>query len=277
MSDGEQLSVEDKARQLGWADKDAWKGPEDHWVDAEEFVRRGEAIMPILKKNNETMHQTIARQQAQLDAMATKISAAEDSMKAMEELHAADVKRQVQRAKEEIRASIRTARENGDTDAEMQLMDQLTEVNGQLKELEQAPAAKPVSAAPAPKVDPATQAWLEANPWFQADPQGRKASLAVGISNEFAKAGRPLDASFYADLDKELAEVFGNGRREAPSKVEGTRSEQSGGSKTGYGALPSDAKAECDKDVKRFVGEGRRFKDVESYRAYYAKLYFSEE
>ena len=278
MSD-EQLSVEDKARQLGWAAKEEWRGSPDNWVDAEEFVRRGETILPILKKNSESMHQTIARLEAQVSNLAGQVSAGQESMKAMEELHARDVQRQVERAKTEIKQQLIAAREAGDTDAEMTLMDQLSEVNGQLKAIKDAPAPAQAKPPGPPPLDEATKSWLSQNPWFEKEPRGRKAKMAIAISEEFLANGRRLGESFYKDLDTELSQLFGDGnpRREGASKVEGGRAEGGSSTSKGYAALPADAKAECDKDVKRLVGDGRRFKTADEYRAYYAKLYFSEE
>lgn len=49
-----------RARELGWRDKDQYKGPEDRWVEPEEFVRRGEEVLPIVKSQLERERERVA-------------------------------------------------------------------------------------------------------------------------------------------------------------------------------------------------------------------------
>ena len=57
------------------------------------------------------------------------------------------------------------------------------------------------------------------------------------------------------------------------------RSGGGGGGPAGksYSDLPADAKAYCEKSAGRFVGPGKRYKDVDSWRKGYAKSYFTQE
>lgn len=48
-------SVEEKASAIGWRPKAEWKGHPDKWVSAEEYLKRGEEIMPILKADREKL------------------------------------------------------------------------------------------------------------------------------------------------------------------------------------------------------------------------------
>jgi len=45
----EEESVNEKASQMGWVPQDEWKGDPDRWRPADEFVQRGENIIPIIR------------------------------------------------------------------------------------------------------------------------------------------------------------------------------------------------------------------------------------
>ncbi len=85
------------------------------------------------------------------------------------------------------------------------------------------------------------------------------------------------EARFYdkvlAEVDKELGVQQPRG-----DKVEGARGSDGGNASGGrgktYAALPSDARAACDADAKRFVGEGKKYKTINDWRARYAEIYF---
>ncbi len=49
-----------RAKELGWRDKSEYKGPEDRWVEPEEFVRRGEEVLPIVKSQLERERERVA-------------------------------------------------------------------------------------------------------------------------------------------------------------------------------------------------------------------------
>jgi hypothetical protein len=51
---GEQAppDTEVRARTMGWVPKEEYKGNPDNWRDANEFVRRGEEILPIVQERN---------------------------------------------------------------------------------------------------------------------------------------------------------------------------------------------------------------------------------
>ena len=51
----EEVNYEDLARQEGWVSKDEFRGPDENWVDAETFVKRGQEIAPILSAKNKKL------------------------------------------------------------------------------------------------------------------------------------------------------------------------------------------------------------------------------
>ncbi len=280
---GEQeLSVEQEAAHMGWVPQDQFRGDPEKWVDAETFVRRGQEIMPILRANNKELHGKVGTLESTISDMRAKLDAALSSVEAMKELQVKAVKDAVKRTKDEVLSGIRAAKEAGDIDAEMALTEQLTEVNQQIKDLDATPPKKDAPATPAqPNLrDPSLVSWLEANPWFDKDPV--KTGLAMGLAQQLKSdehtAGLTGKA-FFDMLDEKLAE-FSPSRRAAPSRVEGSRGTGQGssdGGGKGYNALPAEAKAECERDAARFVGEGKAFKTIAEWRGHFANLYFAGE
>lgn len=276
----EQLTVEQEALHLGWIPKEEFKGDPEKWTDAETFVRRGKELLPILRKNNETLQGQVGRLEGQLAETRQIIAQHTEEMEAMKDLQKKAVKDAVQRAREELRASLRTAKESGDLDAEVEITEQLGEVNRQLKDLDNVPTVKAPPETKTPPPDPDTLAWISRNPWFESDAalQGLTMGLAQKIKSSQATSGLTGKA-FYDKLDEMLVEYLPS-RRQAPSKVEGGRGSgggSGGGSEKSFSSLPTDAKAECEKESKRFVGEGKAFKTKAEWQAHFAELYWAGE
>lgn len=272
--------IEQAAREMGWRPKEEFKGDPDKWIDATEFVRRGENFVPLLRKENATLKSRLEQQGSKISELESALSEARDAMSAFKEFQTAETRRQVEAARRELVAQIKQAREAGDVDAEVSAQVELTKVNAQLAEKpkEDKPAAKQED-KPAPKTDPHYEAWLADNPWFADSP--RKRALALGIAEELRAdpANKALvGRAFYDRITEEVDRVFAE-RKE--SKVDGGRpagSASSGGDrKRAYSDLPADAKAVCDRQAERLVGKGRMFATQDEWRAHYAKVYFSEE
>lgn len=73
---------EAEAAAYGWVPQDQFKGDPDKWRPAEEFVRRGEEILPIVRKQNEKLQaklneqdETIKRMSAMFEKTTARITA----------------------------------------------------------------------------------------------------------------------------------------------------------------------------------------------------------
>lgn len=55
-----------RARELGWRSKEEYRGPEDRWVAPDEFVRRGEEVLPIVKSQLERERERVAALERQM-------------------------------------------------------------------------------------------------------------------------------------------------------------------------------------------------------------------
>jgi hypothetical protein len=240
---GPDAETVDKAKQLGWVPKEQFKGRETEWVDADEFVRRGEQILPIVKDN-------LRRVQAELKKANTQIAqfgqTAEEFRKFTEE---AQQRKEAEWAREldALKAQLAKAVEDGDGKATTRLMDEIEEHKG----------GKPTAPAKTqqPQVDPAYETWEAENPWMQ-DPGLREVAIAKGIY--LNKKEGLVGPALYAAVKKEMVKMF-------PEEVQGDTGGDNGGMfddpgsskrRTGntgrtkektYENLPPEAKAACDK------------------------------
>jgi len=267
------LSVEEKALEMGWSPKEKWRGDPEKWVDAADFVKRGEEILPILRHNNQQLLATQGQLKKELQDEKERREAIEKQLKELADFQAEEVARQVKERTKELRQKIREAREAGDTTREDELTDELEEVRTRPAP-SPPPAATPAPPAGAP--DPSFVAWSAANKdWWQVDIE--KTSLAIGIATKI-RGDSPLlqGEAFFREVDKRLAKFLQ--LPSPPSRVEGGGGGGGGSPSSGrsYADLPAEAKAVCDAEGKKFVGANKLFKDAKEWQVHYAKLYFSQ-
>src|SRR5574337_144185 len=233
--------TEKEARSLGWVSQDEFKGNTDRFISADEFLRRGKEVLPLLKATNRKLEEQVQRLQNALSYKSQEFDSLTQSVQELKE-----------------------AREEGDVELEGQIEDRLDALKEQ-----KVPVQNPTQPSSIPK-PPLTQEyldWHKENPWFEHDQ--RKTGLALGIGRELQAQGITGKA-FFAQLDKELAISLGEKQF---SKTEGSSSSPSGKRGGGYDSLPPEAQLKCDSDAKKFVGKGKSFADLNSWREHYAKLY----
>src|SRR3990167_3523430 len=100
------VSVEEKALELGWRPKEEYKGDPEKFVSAEEFVKRGENIMPILKANNAKLLESNKK-------MSGDITELKQTLSEMGEMLSSSEKRAYDKAIADIEAQQRQAVEDG--------------------------------------------------------------------------------------------------------------------------------------------------------------------
>jgi len=269
-------SVEERAKALGWAPKEKWRGDVTHWVDAAEFIERGEKLMPVLKANNRQLEEKVVGLERTNQTLAAQVSEMSASMAEFVETQREMMKERLSQQRTEIRRQLREARDAGDDAAIDRLelsLDENTEQKGKLEDqVARAPAA--------PKEEPENPeytAWRARNPWFgttSADAQ-RRSALAMQLGREAAQQ-RLMGKEFFAYIDDQLETILPT---EAPSrtrKVESGRPSGGGESGGGFDRLPAEAKAQAKKDAARFVGPNKVFKTEAAYFAHFTKLYNGE-
>lgn len=277
----EEQTVESKARNLGWVPQEEFRGRSEEWLAAEDFVERGEKIMPILKENNRALQDQVSGLRGELGKMQTTLQAAQQSVQDLKDMQAEITKGEVDRLRAELLRDIKLAKKDGDVDAEVDLQEALRDLDKKVV----APSPPPAATPPAPaQVDPAFATWQGSNPWFGVDK--RKTALMVTIGQELrsdpANAGL-VGLAFYQKAASEVEAILGGGSGRPLSKVDGGGgaggaggSGGSGGGK-GYAALPAEAKVVCDQRSDRFVGPTKAFKTKAEWQAHYAQVFFAAQ
>jgi hypothetical protein len=266
--------VQKAALEMGWQPPERYKGTPDTFVDAEEYIKKTETVLPIVRETNRRLREELRSVSEQTRATQAALAAAQEAIKDMQAEHSVATARAIEQAKAEVKAQLAAASEAGDHKGVADLTEQLVQLNETKAEEKKAAPPPPL---PAPEIDPAAKAFIEDNPWWGVDK--RKTSLFLGIATELdekIKLGEiePMDKKqLYAKVLEELETVFPPAGRPA-SKVEGGSG--NGGPPArdgGYTSLPADAKVQCDKDAKRFVGEGKRYKTVADWRKVFVERY----
>lgn len=239
--------TEARARRLGWVPKEDFKGDPDKWRPADEFLSRGEQLMPMLRRDNERLHERLSK-------FERLIADKDEAIKDVLEYTRKSEERSYQRAKAEIEERIAQAAANADpatVRAEMAKLDQLEK-----------PAPKVEERKTEPAIDPEIQDWLGKNDWYNKD-----RALNGYATDVWSQLEREAPGMSTADklaetkkrtMDK-FPEKFGiNPKREGAAAV-ATPSGETRQRKTGktYDDLPADAKKACDRFVKMIPGYTR--------------------
>lgn len=272
--------VEARAKEMGWAPKEEFRGDPEKWIDAETYVRRGEELMPILKANNKRQSEELRAIQTELKQTKELLAASAESIEALKEFNSKVVRKEATEKLGELKEALVEAKREGDVEKEVELTEQIQEHKTALKEAEKKAEEKPSGKTP-PADDytqnPDWKAWVAENTWFGKD--RRRTALALGIADELKNNPETSNLTGRDLLDRvseEVENVFG-GTRRTVDKVEGGGGSGGGKGGKGYGDLPAEAKAACERQAERLVGAGRAFKSQQEWRNHYAKAYFESE
>jgi hypothetical protein len=197
--EGEALTpVQQEALSQGWVPKDEFDGDPERWVDAGEFVRRGELFRKIESQSKEL----------------------KDVKKALNELAKHNSKiREVEyaRAVEALKAQKKEALAEGDADRVVEIDDKIDLVKDQQRQLQNEVVHQTVPQ----EIHPELRNWINKNPWYEATPSMRAWADARGV--ELAQEGRAPNEVLNI-LEKEVktrfSEKFHNPNRTRASAVE---------------------------------------------------------
>lgn len=271
--------VVSEAREMGWIPKEHFKGDPDKWTDAQTYLERVEHVLPLVKKSRDRLRVELEQTNTRVLTLQQQIKEAQESMEGFKVYHEEDAKRRVEAAKSELRKQLVQAKKDGDVEAEVEITEAMAELRDPPKPTEKKEDPPPNG------VDPAFAAALEAwkadgNQWFGVDPEKTAyAQRQATFLNLYRKDLRGRE--FLDEVTKLVQDKYPdkNSRREAPSKVEGSRpgGHQQNGGKS-YADLPADAKAACDKQGAQYqlVGPNRTYKTAKEWQAQYAQDYFAE-
>lgn len=253
-----------EAREMGWVPKDEFKGDPEKWRPADEFVRRGEEILPIVRQQNRKL-------QDQLEAQKKDFA---DRIARMERVQEEGIKRARAEAEAElrqIRAQQREATAAGDTET----FDRLDARREQLA----AEITRPAQQQPGNEQeahDAKVRAFADANPWYRDNFEMAKFADDFSLWN----ANRNPNLSFEQNMQETLAAVAKRfpdafSRGGASGAANGHAAVDGGGAFTGghspkdiWAGIPAEARSQFKKDVARgLFKETDAAKWIELYRS----------
>lgn len=242
--------VEEKARQMGWVSQEEWKGDPEKWRPAEEFVERGENIIPILKDRVNKLEEELK--------MSLKLNKAE--IEAVKKATLEQAKKDYEKELNELRKQKFEAVQSGD-------VEEYAKIEQQEKKL------KPPE-EPKPQETPVFAEWKNKNAWYgsEADLTDWAEFVAAKIHKENPNMEeRAFYESVAQRVKAQFPDKFTNPNREMPDMAEGGGAKPSGGKKKNWSDLPDSAKSAYARLAKKFEAKGRKLdKDA------YVKEYFEE-
>lgn len=284
-----------KARKMGWVPKEEFRGDKTKWVDAGEYVRRGEQIIPIINANLRRVESENEELRGELRKMQNTLSAATESIEALKELNTKDNITDAKDARRQLIVQRSTAVKEDNEDLVIELDEKIADATVTIRDAETALKNKPtkevkVENTPDPTATPEFRSWKSENPWYGADEE--RSSYAGFVITQMAKTGEVKNfkgqAAILEEVTKRVFKVLGNPEADTrrSSKVEGSgnsgKNNGGGGSSSGdktFNELPADVKAAATRMSKKLVGpkgSGRAFTDIKTYQAHYAKKYFED-
>jgi hypothetical protein len=272
--------VESAARKLGWSPREKWRGKPEEFVEAEEFLRRGREVLPIVRSQvdqtraeNERLKQELANTRADFDRR----------FKTNERMTQRMLEQQRAQIVSEFEAQKRDAVAKGDVAAFDRVTRQEQATYTKMAE-EAKEAAPPAPHAPAHQdVDPPkeVQDWAGRNQWFFQDRAMAMEAEALHIAFQRDHPGLGLAENLdrvTETMKQRYPQKFGisppSGRERGFSAVEGTSSGR-GASNTrerGWKDLPAEARGACN----QLIESGHLKGDAKKVQEDYARTYWEE-
>lgn len=204
---GEIIPVQEEALSQGWVPKDEYDGDPERWVDAGEFVRRGELFRKIESQSKEL----------------------KDVRKALAELAKHNSKvREVEyaRAVEALKAQKKVALSEGDADRVVDLDDKIDLVKDQQRQFQ----TQQIQTEVIPQeVHPELKNWMGNNSWYESNKAMRGWADARGLElAEDGKSPREVLKALEVEVKDRFKEKFRNPNRDKPGAVEGAVATRTG-------------------------------------------------
>lgn len=290
--------MEQKARDMGWVPQHEWRGDPAVWRPANEYVRRGEEVLPIVRSNLERERKKVHDLEAQLADMPTRIKGDlekeySERFRRLEGMSRAALDKQ----RERLWADFEAQKRKAVADANTEEFDRLTReqheamVGFQPEREFEAPAAAPAAATPAAApMPPAVKDWVAANEWFNRDSE--LTALATAHHGKLLSdmPGLTLQENLARVTDyvkKRFPDKFGitqtNGAAPHAPQVEGGGRQP--GSATprekGWSDIPADDRRIAETQIEYFLPVGMEVskaspEDMKKARSTYAREYWKQ-
>jgi len=260
----ENNEVETRARSQGWVSKDEFRGDPEKWRPADEFVKRGEELLPIALERARAAERRTYDLESQY----------KQDIARLERMNNIALDRQRADLQARYDSAMRTAAANGDLDQYDQLSQNRERAIAQHDEHIQKQVRGPDQPHQMPaEVQQAVTGWVAQNDWFNRDPELNAVAQQQHMKLLREQPGLSLQdnlAQTKKYVQQRYPERFGVTQR-APvmSSVEsGGRMSAGAAARAKSGNdLPADVRAVAE----RFVKQGL-FKDVNEY----AREFFSD-
>lgn len=274
----EQAATETRARDMGWQPQENWKGAPEKWVDAAEFVKRGETFVPFLQHTRKRLEGELAQERQARAMLEKRLAETESSVADVRKFSEEMAAERRERRKAEIAVELKAAREAGEDV-------RVAELQNELGEVVKPPAPPPPERRPAP-TQPEVLPWVKS--YVDADADFFKDPVKVAVFNTLAVQKRQAGDTRTGEVDgvaflnevKEAAnaKLGGNPARRQPSKTEDSRpaGRENGGRSAGqsYGDMDQAARDKCDAQEAKFVGPSKAFKTQAEWRKFFASEHF---
>ena len=268
-----------QAKEMGWVPKDEYRGDQKNWRDAGEFVERGEHILPIVQATVKKLKAELLTRDSEVASLKKAVESSQVAIKALQKSYTESTAQQVAQARTELRAQLKAAKEVGDVDAELTILDKMDELKVAVKESKELAVEEGDTTKKPAGLDPEFIAWNEENDWFgdDSDAANRKRTRAlVNIGADLRDDGEKATGRAFMDKClKILEEREGKAGRQV-SKVEGGTNGTGQGS-SGFASLSKEAKDICHDDNDNFVGPGKMFKTVKEWENHFYNIYKESE
>lgn len=270
-----------EAAKLGWVDPRSYRGDPARFVDADRYLERGEIVLPIVKRQNKELRDQLTQMQTVQAQTNDALAEAQEALKEINLRHSVEKQRAVEEAKKSVVEALAAANEAGDHKGAAELTSQLVELNAPLEEPKKEEKKVEKAESKAPEISPELKSWMGENDWYGKD--RRMTAYCMGVAEDLrAQGDKTQGKEFFEKCGEETLAFFDKGKRAEPreSKVEASRgganNTRSGG-KTGFAALPTEARAACQADTRNFVGPTKQYKTADEWHAAYAAEYFRQE
>lgn len=246
----EERNWEEEARRDGWKPQKDWVAAgndPDKWKEAQEFVERGEEILPIVK----------ARLGKQIESLEQRVESLLQTNQKFSEFSEKAIQRE-RDEKTRLLGELKVARKKAVSEGDGDKFEQADE---QIKKLEADDDTVIIGDQQA--LEQSVVKWFQDNEIFNTNRTAQ--ALLDGFSNEVKLAnpgltGPPLLDKIKARVEQEAPELFENPKRKTGDGVTAPSGTGGGGGGKGrsFDDLPADAKAACaqfEKDIPGFTQE----------------------
>lgn len=193
--------IELKAIDQGWIPKEEFDGDPSMFIDAPEFVRRGELF-------------------GKIEQQSKQLKAVREALEALRAHHSKVKENEYQRALRSLKDARKQAMIEGETERALALEEQIDVVQQERHQLTEE-LKQPIVQDTDDSYSPEMQSWVERNPWYETNKVMRKTADSIG--KEYYEAGYSAPEVLKLverDIRKEFAHKFVSGRKTSP--VEGT-------------------------------------------------------